>query len=82
MKVSWILWSIVTSTEIVVFSALTFLLWAREIDAAGAIQTTEIKLISIAVLALAFLIPAVVQVLWLTINLVMSRKYKKGIHKF
>ncbi|HCW7724589.1 MULTISPECIES: DUF3923 family protein [Staphylococcaceae] len=76
MKISWILWWIISIGEIIVFLGLSVLLWSREIDAAGAIQTTELKLINIAVLAAAFLIPAIIQITWLIINIIYSKKQK------
>lgn len=78
MKISWIIWWIVSTAEVIVFLASSFLLWSREIDATGAIQTTEIKLINISVLAAAFIIPAIIQIAWLIINLIYSRKQKNS----
>lgn len=78
MKTSWIFWWIVSITEIIVFLASSFFLWSREIDATGAIQTTEIKLINIAVLVAAFIIPAIIQIAWICFNFYYSRKQKNN----
>ena len=44
------------------------------VDGAGVIQTPEIKSISLIVILIAFIIPVFFQVIWLIINLRMSRK--------
>lgn len=49
-------------------------LWLREIDGSGAVQTTEIKLINIGVLAIFYIIPFVIQLIWLVLNLINSNK--------
>ncbi|MEC2554541.1 DUF3923 family protein, partial [Bacillus tropicus] len=44
------------------------------VDGAGVIQTPEIKSISLIVILIDFIIPVFFQVIWLIINLRMSRK--------
>ncbi|MEG9445456.1 MAG: DUF3923 family protein [Staphylococcus saprophyticus] len=51
-------------------------LWARNVDASGAIQTTELKWVNIAVIGTTYLISLIIQLIWLIINLVFSRKQK------
>ncbi|WP_305954882.1 DUF3923 family protein [Staphylococcus sp. 47.1] len=51
--------------------------WLRDVDASGAIQTTELKWINIAVLAAVYLIPLVIQLVWLIINLIFRNKQKQ-----
>ncbi|MEB6169828.1 DUF3923 family protein [Staphylococcus saprophyticus] len=51
-------------------------LWARNVDASGAIQTTELKWVNIAVIGITYLISLIIQLIWLIINLVFSRKQK------
>ena len=48
---------------------LTILLWNRSMDATGALQTTEIKFLNILVLSAAFLIPAIIQLIWCIVNI-------------
>lgn len=74
MKISWILWWIISSIEIFSFLLFALFLWMRDIDASGATQATELKFINIGVLGLAYLVPVIVQVIWLIINLVYSKK--------
>ncbi|WP_426444050.1 DUF3923 family protein [Staphylococcus xylosus] len=51
-------------------------LWARNVDASGSIQTTELKWVNIAVIGITYLISLIIQLIWLIINLVFSRKQK------
>ncbi|MEB7385852.1 DUF3923 family protein [Staphylococcus xylosus] len=51
-------------------------LWARNVDASGAIQTTELKWVNIAIIGITYLISLIIQLIWLIINLVFSRKQK------
>ncbi|WP_326013377.1 DUF3923 family protein [Staphylococcus xylosus] len=62
--------------EILSFIGFTIFLWARNIDASGAIQTTELKWVNIAVIGITYLISLIIQLIWLIINLVFSRKQK------
>lgn len=77
MKVSWIFWWLVTIVEIASFLAISAFLWLREVDATGAVQTTELKLLNIAVLAAAFIIPFIIQVVWLVINIVIKNRQRR-----
>ena len=43
MKISWIFWWIISVFEVLSFFGFAFLLWQRSVDAAGVIQTTEVK---------------------------------------
>lgn len=74
MKISWIFWWIINVFEVLSFFGFAFLLWQRSVDAAGVIQTTEVKWINIAVLGLAYLIPFLIQIVWLIINLIYSKR--------
>ncbi|PTE89461.1 DUF3923 domain-containing protein, partial [Staphylococcus equorum] len=65
MKFSWIFWWIVSVLELSAFLVLSFMVWFREVDATGAIQTIELKWINIAILAVFFLLPFVMQLIWL-----------------
>ncbi|MGJ5682660.1 DUF3923 family protein [Staphylococcus equorum] len=79
MKFSWIFWWIVSVLGLSAFLVLSFMVWFREVDATGAIQTIELKWINIAILAIFFLLPFVMQLIWLIINLIYSRN-KKIVH--
>lgn len=76
LKISWIFWWTIGAIEILSFIGFAIFLWARNVDASGAIQTTELKWINIAVIGIAYLIPLIIQLIWLIINLVFSRKQK------
>ncbi|MDG0837186.1 hypothetical protein AST01_03085 [Staphylococcus equorum] len=79
MKFSWIFLWIVSVLEFSAFLILSFMVWFREVDATGAIQTIELKWINIAILAVFFLLPFVMQLIWLIINLIYS-KNKNVVH--
>lgn len=76
MKISWIFWWLITILEFLSFAVLSIFLWMRNVDAGGITQTTEIKWINIAVLALAYMLPFIIQIVWLIINLVYQKKTK------
>ncbi|MGW8017352.1 DUF3923 family protein [Staphylococcus xylosus] len=74
MKNSWFFWWIVSVLEFLSFIVLSLMVWFREVDASGAIQTIELKWINLAILAFFFLLPFVIQFIWLIINLIYSKK--------
>ncbi|WP_323744111.1 DUF3923 family protein [Staphylococcus chromogenes] len=53
-EASWIFWWIITVLECTIFFSLSILLWNRNVDATGALQTLEIKLLNILVLGAFF----------------------------
>lgn len=63
MKTSWFFWWIV----------LSLMVWFREVDASGAIQTIELKWINLAILVAFFSLPFVMQFIWLIVNLNYSK---------
>ncbi|WP_251519457.1 MULTISPECIES: DUF3923 family protein [Staphylococcus] len=75
MKVSWILFWIVCVLEIATFAIISLFLWFREVDATGATQTFELKLINIAVIAAFFIIPFIIQIVWAIVNIMVSKKH-------
>lgn len=77
MKISWIFWWIISIIELLSFIGFSIFLWLRDVDASGAVQTTELKWINIAVLATAYLIPLIIQIVWLIINLILKNKQKQ-----
>ena len=68
MKLSWALWWTVTLIEVLSFIALSTLLLVRAEDAAGAQQTTELRLLNVVILIFAYLIPFAIQVVWFILN--------------
>lgn len=74
MKNLWFFWWIVSVLEFLSFMVLSLMVWFREVDASGAIQTIELKWINLAILAVFFLLPFVIQFIWLVINLIYSKK--------
>ncbi|PFO96759.1 hypothetical protein COJ88_07730 [Bacillus cereus] len=73
MKKRWISWWIGNIFWIIVFGIWAAIIWLRDVDGAGVIQTPEIKSISLIVLLIAFIIPVFFQIIWLIINLRMSK---------
>ncbi|MCD8895891.1 DUF3923 family protein [Mammaliicoccus sciuri] len=76
MKVSWVLWWILTIIEVGAFLTFSIFLWFREVDATGAVQTTELKWFSIGIMATLFIIPFLTQLVWLIVNSITSKKLK------
>ncbi|PTE76571.1 DUF3923 domain-containing protein [Staphylococcus equorum] len=74
MKNLWFFWWIVSVLEFLSFMVLSLMVWFREVDTSGAIQTIELKWINLAILAVFFLLPFVIQFIWLIINLIYSKK--------
>ncbi|MDT3496484.1 DUF3923 family protein [Bacillus toyonensis] len=74
MKKQWISWWIGNIFWIILFGVWAAIIWLRDVDGAGVTQTSEIKSISFIVLLIAFIIPIFIQVIWLIINLRVSRK--------
>ena len=64
--------------EVLSFIALSALLLVRAEDAAGAQQTTELRLLNVAILVFAYLIPFAIQVVWFILN---KRTEKKVTHR-
>lgn len=73
MKISWIFWWIVNIFWFVIFTVLSLIIWVRKVDGAGVIQTTELRLISFAILIIAFILPTIIQIIWLIINIFLSK---------
>lgn len=65
----------------ILFVVGTVFVWSREVDGSGAVQTPETKLLSFLVLLLAFLIPAIIQAIWLIINLVINNNKKANFQQ-
>ncbi|QWG75263.1 DUF3923 family protein [Bacillus mycoides] len=74
MKRRWIFWGIGNIFWITIFGILAAIIWLREVDGAGVTQTPELKLVAFIVLLIAFILPLIIQVVWLIVNLRKSRK--------
>lgn len=74
VKKRWISWWIANIIWIILFAAGTVIIWTREVDGAGVTQTPELKLIAFIVLLIAFIIPLIIQVVWL---IYLLKKYRE-----
>ncbi|HDR4723452.1 DUF3923 family protein [Bacillus cereus group sp. Sample62] len=74
MKRRWIYWWIGNIFWIITFGILAASIWLRAVDGTGVTQTLELKLIAFIVLLIAFILPLIIQVVWLLVNLRKSRK--------
>ncbi len=59
------IWWVANIVWILVFGALAFFVGARNIDGAGVIQTPEIKMVTYAILGIAFIVVVLVQLIFL-----------------
>jgi len=69
VKARWVSWWIANLFWIVLFIAGTIVVFTREVDGAGVTQTPELKWIAFIVLLVAFVIPLIIQIVWLIVNL-------------
>ncbi|PFN21870.1 DUF3923 family protein [Bacillus cereus] len=74
MKRRWIYWWIGNIFWIIIFGILAAIIWLREVDGAGVTQTPELKLVAFIVLLIAFILPIIIQAVWLIVNLRKSSK--------
>ncbi|QQK80874.1 DUF3923 family protein [Salicibibacter cibi] len=77
MKFAWIAWWIVNAFWLTLFAVGSFFLAQRDVDATGAVQTPGIIMLSILTLAMAFVIPLLIQLGWLVAMLVVKNKKNK-----
>ncbi|MFO3720435.1 DUF3923 family protein [Staphylococcus felis] len=73
MKWSWILWWIVTAFWIMIFTASTISVWTRNVDGADITQTYDTKLATFIVLLVAFIVPLILQIIWMMINIIVHK---------
>lgn len=69
VKKRWVSWWIANIIWIIIFAVGTVVIWTREVDGAGVTQTPELKLVAFIVLLIAFILPIIIQVVWLIVNL-------------
>lgn len=74
MRKSWFSWWIATFFWIILFVIGTAIIWIRKVDGAGAVQTPELKLVAFIVLLISFIIPLIIQAVWLIIKWRNSNK--------
>ncbi|WJP98051.1 DUF3923 family protein [Macrococcus bovicus] len=70
---SWILWSIYSAVIWLLFLIPAIFVWVRTVDGTGASQTFESRMISLMVLMVFFLVPFIIQIIWLIGNIVFYR---------
>ena len=58
------LWKVVNILELVIFVVGILLLWFRKVDVSGVVNTTNNKMVSIAMLVIFFIILAIIQLIW------------------
>ncbi|MDI4707177.1 DUF3923 family protein, partial [Pseudoalteromonas shioyasakiensis] len=68
MKKRWYFWWIGNIFWIIIFVIGLAIIWLREVDGAGVTQTPELKLLAFIVLLIAFIIPTIIQGVWLIVN--------------
>ncbi|MER2118951.1 MAG: DUF3923 family protein [Solibacillus sp.] len=59
------IWWIINGVWLVLFSGLAIFIYFREVDAAGVVQTSELKWLSLALLGVVLLLFAIVQLIFL-----------------
>lgn len=74
MKKRWVSWWCANIIWMILFVAGTVIVWIREVDGAGVTQTPELKLIAFIVLLVAFIIPLIIQGVWLVVNMKNSSR--------
>lgn len=58
------LWKAVNILELVIFVVGILFLWFRKVDGSGVVNTTNNKMVSIAMLVIFFIILAIIQLIW------------------
>ncbi|MFQ9322709.1 MAG: DUF3923 family protein [Enterococcus durans] len=58
------LWKVVNILELVIFVVGILFLWFRKVDGSGVVNTTNNKMVSIAMLVVFFIILAIIQLIW------------------
>lgn len=76
LKKRWFSWWIVNIFWIVLFVIGAAIIWLRENDGAGVTQTPELRLVALIVLLFAFIIPIIIQVVWLIVNISIKSSSK------
>lgn len=79
MKISWAFWWLVNLFWVTVFIILSVIVWVRKVDGSGAVQTVELRLISFAILLIAFIFPTIIQSLWFFVNKLVEKSNKKRL---
>lgn len=77
MKKRWLKWWGFNIFWIVLFVVGSIIIWLRDVDGAGVTQTPELRFIAFIVLLIAFVIPIIIQVVWMIFILRNSRNTNK-----
>ncbi|AMG61578.1 DUF3923 family protein [Staphylococcus lugdunensis] len=75
MKTSWIIWWIVTVFWMITFAGMSLAILIRKVDGSGMVQSPEARMYALIVLLIAYIIPFIIQIVWLIINIIV--KYRK-----
>ena len=75
MKTSWIIWWIVTVFWIITFAGMSLAILIRKVDGSGMVESPEARMYALIVLLIAYIIPFIIQIVWLIINIIV--KYRK-----
>lgn len=59
------LWWIINGAWLLLFSGLAIFIYFREVDAAGVVQTSELRWLSLALLGVVFIFFAIIQLIFL-----------------
>lgn len=82
MKISWIFWWIANIFWFSIFTVLTLIIWIRKVDGTGAVQTPELRLLAFGILLIAFILPLIFQIIWLIVNVLITKNnQEKTIEK-
>lgn len=57
------LWWIINGVWLLLFSGLAIFIYFREVDAAGVVQTSELRWLSLALLGVVFIFVAIIQLI-------------------
>ncbi|MET1180930.1 DUF3923 family protein [Peribacillus simplex] len=58
------LWWVANVFWLVIFSILAIVIGTRQVDGAGAVQTPEIRIITLIILGVAFVFILIIQLIW------------------
>ncbi|MDX8047209.1 DUF3923 family protein [Gracilibacillus sp. S3-1-1] len=74
MKKRWIFWWVANLFWAIIFAMGVGFLMFRDVDAAGVAQTPELAIFSSILFGLLFVIPFIIQVVWLILNFTLKKR--------
>ena len=60
---------------IITFAGMSLAILIRKVDGSGMVQSPEARMYALIVLLIAYIIPFIIQIVWLIINIIV--KYRK-----